>query len=518
MKGKNERAVLVVIFLAFVLVRVFVSSPYYFISMDEAKYLELSGTFPAHRLFNNQLYLVHPPLFPYLIRLFSLFLMDHIAGISVSFLFALVTFVVTVKLLRFLGKDTYWIAIALFVLVISPLHISTSRVVYKDSMFLGLFLLCLYFFIKGLIIAKRGYLLAAGLFGAACCLTSDLGVYLFPCFILGYWIFRNPKARSRNTLLPLVITGVSYGSWLLVRVAVFMSNAYCPVGVDGTIEYVYGFNLKQLLASRYFPVTATMFDFSLDLTHLRLHGNVYPLCPLWEINHFWYDAFCVFVALTAIVTIVKTIARGKVRNKAAFFFSLLLVLFTLPVMLHPEPRFVIPILLPMGYLFASGVAVIVSVLPLRLRNLKYVSWLLVIILLLATGKYLAGHRYVIFSLEKEVEGYRTAQYLEGLPGDGVMAQVGYPPEIAYLTDKRVIALPVSPERLDYFIQQYDIHYLLYGQHYWAPIDDRNAPSIWCYSTIKYIKDNPARYPLLKVIGEDYRSTAWPDSVFIHAAK
>ncbi|MEA1926591.1 MAG: glycosyltransferase family 39 protein, partial [Candidatus Auribacterota bacterium] len=162
----KKYGLLIVIFILFLLVRVFVTSPYYFIAMDEAKYLTLARNFPHHTLFNNQLYLVHPPGFPYLIRLFSLVLPDHIAGITVSFFFAAVTFFALIKLFRLFGKDSYWITIALFPLAVSPLHISTSRVIYKDSIFFGLFTLSLFFYLKGLIKNDRNYLYGAGLIGA----------------------------------------------------------------------------------------------------------------------------------------------------------------------------------------------------------------------------------------------------------------------------------------------------------------------------------------------------------------
>ena len=57
-----------------------------------------------------------------------------------------------------------------------------------------------------------------------------------------------------------------------------------------------------------------------------------------------------------------------------------------------------------------------------------------------------------------------------------MAPQGLSPEVAYLTDKRVIALPFDPELLDRFIEEYHISYLLtsseYLQRYSSPKVDR----------------------------------------------
>ncbi len=517
-RAVRDKIIIGLIFLAFLAPRIFVASPYYFVSMDEAKYLCLARNFPDHTLFNRQFYIVHPPLFPYLIRLFTLALPDHTAGITVSLLASLASFVLVLKLLRLFAKSFRWIAFALVVLAISPLHIPTSRVLYKDSLFFALFLAGLYFYLRGLLGSRPTWLLVAGVTGGACCLTSDLGVYLLPCFLLGYFVFRKRDEASRRVGWKIIaatfaLAFLPYLAWLGVRYAVFSANSYYPAGVDGTLEYVRDFTARQLFTPRYFPLTAKMFDFSFNPTHLGLHGNVYPLEPLWNFPGVIYGAFYLLVAVTALLTIIGAFIKGKMADNPAFFFSLLLVLFALPVVLHPEPRFLIPILLPMSYLFAEAIAGLTSR-PPRLNGC--LAWGIVVLLLLLGAVYLSNHRYPVFTLEKEVESFRTAEFLEGLAGEGVMAQVGYPPELAYLTDKRVTALPPSPEKLDELIRLFEIDYLVYGGHYWAPVGKGSAANVWCYETIRHIRKNPDRYPLLEVIEEEYRSRRWPDRIFIHA--
>ncbi|MDP8237228.1 MAG: glycosyltransferase family 39 protein [Candidatus Erginobacter occultus] len=264
-RGKLEKfGLLIAIFILFLLVRIFVASPIYFISMDEAKYLTLAQNFPHHTLFNNQLYLVHPPGFPYLLHLFSLILSDQIAGITVSLLFAAITFLALVKIFGLFGKDSSWIAIALFLLAVSPLHISTSRVIYKDSTFFGLFALSLFLFLKGLIRSDRRCLYSAGVIGALGFLTSDITILLLPSFALAYLLFRGTETRIRDAVIPILIMMAAYGFWILTRVIIFTNNPLYPVGVDGTIEYVRDFTLRQLFTPRYFPATATMFNFRVD--------------------------------------------------------------------------------------------------------------------------------------------------------------------------------------------------------------------------------------------------------------
>ena len=511
----HRYGLLFIIFILFLLIRIFVASPYYFISMDEAKYLTLARNFPHHTLFNNQLYLVHPPGFPYLIRLFSLVLPDHIAGMTVSLFFAAVTFFAMVKLFRLFGKDYFWIAIALFILAVSPLHISTSRVIYKDSLFFGLFSLSLFFFIKGLIKSDRRCLYTAGCIGAICFLTSDITIMLLPSFALAYLLFRGPNIRLRDALLPILIMLAAYGLWIMTRVIIFNNAPLYPVGVDGTIEYVRDFTLRQLLTPRYFPATSTMFNFGVDLSEFRINANVYPLKNLSGIPGILYIITYIFIGATAVFSITQGLIQKKIRNNGAVYFSLLLIIFFIPVILHPEPRFLIPILIPICFLFGNGITLIPGICRSPERVRKIIALILVLALTVLTGIYLYGHRNLIFSLEKEVEIPRTAEFILRLPEEGVMAQVGYPPELAYLTGKRVLALPITPRVLDDFTRRYKISYLLYGQHYLAPIHTNEPSLIWCYHTIKYIREHPERYPILRVIDEAYRSGAPPDRIFIH---
>ena len=96
-----------------------------------------------------------------------------------------------------------------------------------------------------------------------------------------------------------------------------------------------------------------------------------------------------------------------------------------------------------------------------------------------------------------VEGTPVARYLKELPGEGIMAGVGYSPELAYLLpEKRVLGIPPSPGDLDRQIEYYDIDYLVQGQHYRRAFD-RGSHS--------YIRKHPEKYKLIKVVNVKYRN-------------
>ena len=91
-----------------------------------------------------------------------------------------------------------------------------------------------------------------------------------------------------------------------------------------------------------------------------------------------------------------------------------------------------------------------------------------------------------------------------MPRDvGIMAPQGLSPEIAYLTDKRVVAMPFDPELLDRFIEEYHISYFVtsgeYLQRYSLPKVDRYTSRL----VTAFIFEHPERYRVVTSLREDY---------------
>ena len=90
----------------FIFLRIFTNNPYTLLTGDNMKFMEAAQNFPKHTLYNNQLYLLHPPLYPYLIYFFTLiFNQDHIASIFISFASSLTTFFVIYHFFMLITKD-----------------------------------------------------------------------------------------------------------------------------------------------------------------------------------------------------------------------------------------------------------------------------------------------------------------------------------------------------------------------------------------------------------------------------
>ena len=95
-----------------------------------------------------------------------------------------------------------------------------------------------------------------------------------------------------------------------------------------------------------------------------------------------------------------------------------------------------------------------------------------------------------------------------------MSQVGYSPELNYQTEKQIITMPSGPSNLDWILKEYKISYVLYGERYWEKFSDNNKDKVFNYDTIKYVKEHPEKFRLLKVIKEDY-GIFGSDNIFVY---
>ena len=108
-----------------------------------------------------------------------------------------------------------------------------------------------------------------------------------------------------------------------------------------------------------------------------------------------------------------------------------------------------------------------------------------------------------------------SQFFAGAPRDtGIMAPVGLSPEIVYLTDKRVVALPFDPALLGPWIEQYHISYLMASSEYWhrydAPIPDQYTGSL----VTRFLFEHPERYRPVRSLREDYPAFYPPTEYYV----
>jgi len=86
---------------------------------------------------------------------------------------------------------------------------------------------------------------------------------------------------------------------------------------------------------------------------------------------------------------------------------------------------------------------------------------------------------------------------------GIMAPQGLSPEIAYLTDKRVVALPFDPGLLERFIDEYRISYLLASSEHLPQFELPVVDKFTGHLVTRYLFEHPERFHMVQRLRENY---------------
>jgi len=509
---KLSKLYLILIFFISAFIRFFVGFKYYFLHGDLLIYLTLAKNFPCHLYFNKSFYLFHPPMYAYIIGIFNFFINnDYIAGILVSFFFFLVSFIVLVKLFFLLKKSIYWVCVFMLFFTFNLRLFFFSTLIMRELMVFALFWLTIFFFIKGLKKSDFNFIYS-GIFGAMLVLTSDLAVTILPIFILTFLFFYNKK-KIVPALFSFLSALTAYLFWLLLKLKVYLGNIYYPI-MDGFIENVNNFNIFQLYSPALFPLVSSFASYhssptiTLFLKHIRYFFTVLlNLIPPFNIPMispslfglkeyllliFIYIPIIFFISLTIIKTIIN-LKKFKIYNNASLYFILLSIILLLPIMeIGSVPRHSIQVIAVLIFFITEGIFIFLNKLKL-LKIMKYLP-LVIILLLFLLPFWIINNPYPITSLKSETIGSDAADYINILDGDGVMA-LNVP--IAYLTDKREIPLYPNPEKLNFFIELYNITYIVFNFN-------EDDPYLQFHKrTFDYIFEHPEKYKLLKTIEENY---------------
>ena len=113
-----------------------------------------------------------------------------------------------------------------------------------------------------------------------------------------------------------------------------------------------------------------------------------------------------------------------------------------------------------------------------------------------------GGSHFLFAREPIAAGAGLARYLDALPEDGVMAPVGLVPSLAWGTDKRCLALPFRPEKLEAAIADYDVHYLVVARELLQSSGDARRDVATTRATARFIQEHPGRFRRVRVVEED----------------
>jgi hypothetical protein len=500
-------------FILFLILRLFSGDPYYSLGGDQVTFLELGRTFPKHQLYNHELYLIHSPLFGYAIGLFHLFLPLLASGLVAVLAFACIGFFAVRGLARFEGLPRTAIFAGLIYLALSRPAVAYDYHVARVSILVCSTGLAILAFLRLLRDPSRKTLVTAIAANAFALLVSDQALLLLPCeaVILFAGGFRR---QWRSISLLAACSAAASLIWPAVRLVEFSRRQDLPAGIDGTIEFTRNLPLRALIQPNFLPFTDT---------HRSLFTQT--SLSLWNLKPALLASLPADLLLVpaevsagiAILLIVAALARPDRRKRSIQWLALSL-LFLLPVGLGMNEWYGMGFIVPFTLLIMEGAAACFAWAgsfvgnPDRIFTLVLSAASVLAAALWLTAPPPGDHNFLfprggtqfLFARPPVTRAGTISRSLAAAPRDvGIMAPVGLPPEVVYLTDKRVVALPFDPQLLDRFIEEYHISYILTSSEFFhrfpSPVADQFTSSL----VTRFIFDHPARYRLVNSVREDY---------------
>src|SRR3989338_10060016 len=147
----TSRNIIMLLFIVFLFLRLFVSQSSVLLTADALKFFEAAKHFPNHTLYNNQLYLLHPPFYPYAIYFFTQLLQDdYNAAVFISIISAIITFFVLYNLFMMLTGNFNLTYLILVFFSLSVGFINVSNAPFREPLVVMLTASSIYYYIKGI--------------------------------------------------------------------------------------------------------------------------------------------------------------------------------------------------------------------------------------------------------------------------------------------------------------------------------------------------------------------------------
>jgi len=496
----------------FLVLRLLSGDSYFELSGDQCTFLELGRTFPRHQLWNHELYLIHPPLFGYAIGLLHLVMPLLLAGLAATLIFAIANFFAIRGLGKEVGLPQGAICAGLVYLAMIRGAVANNYHVARVSILMCATAVALLAFLRMLRQPGRKTLACAVAANAACLLVSDQALLLLPAeavVLLARGAFRQWR------WVPVVAAGILAAAvWPVVRMVEYGRRADLPAGIDGTIEFTKGLPMMAAIQPNYLAFTnshrSLFTQTSLSLANLR------PVLMADLATDLMGIPRALSVLLLAGL-IGAALARPE-RRRGALVWLAVSLLFLLPVGLGMNEWYGMGFVVPFSLLIMHGAAACLDFIGGRVKHAsgKLTAVLAGMCVLVAILWIAApaprqhglleprGGMEFLFARPPLTRASTIAHFFDKLPRDtGIMASPGLGPEIVYLTDKRVVAIPFHPELLERFTKEYRIQYIVTSLEQMQRYDEP-APDLWTgHLAARYIAQHPERYKLAVRVHEEY---------------
>ena len=482
----NYRRASVVLFFIATTVRLFHQYPVVHIINDEATYLATARDFPLHRLYNREVYLMHGPGYPALVRLGMILLPDYLAGIAASLAMWGVAFWALGWLGRLAGLDRTGVLLARGFLAFLPMHIDVSQSILKEATMVALYTLLLAGFLESHHGRRRGYWVSA-IAGGYLAFTADQHVPLVLLSLAAIWICGSRRAAAWVCVVPMLLV---WAGWVCFRRIYFAAaGPLVPVGIDGLPEVAGRLGWLNAIVQPSAPETMSVLAHWKFLTSLRGAKDflVGFFLPLNMVPRFYPILFWWYRLLALSIPFGMAAGFWRVRSPRRRWRTLGLVLAALimvgiPMLRGLFPRYSLLAAVPLACTAGRSS----SWLPRGRR--RRALWVVIgpAALLVAAGMFYArSSRFLVFACDRAVETEVVSRWLDTHATAGILAQIGYPPELAYQTDRRVLAMPVRPEMLDEAIRAFNISHIVVStahKEFWGSA-----------KSIDYLLQHPERF-------------------------
>jgi hypothetical protein len=500
-------------FALFLALRLFSGDPFYLLAGDQCTFLQLARTFPKHQLFNHELYLIHSPLFGYTIGIVHLVLPLLTSGLVATLLFACLNFFALRALARFENMPPAAICAGLILLALSRPAVAYDYHVARVSILVCSTTLALLAALRMFREPSHKTELIAIAANSFALLVSDQALLLLPCEALLWWARAPRTAWKPAALLALASTAAAL-IWPAVRLLEFLKRSDLPAGISGTIEFTRDFPLLALLQPNLLPFTNAQRSLFTQ-TSLSL-WNLKP-APIASLPT---DLLLLPRAVSAAIVLLllaAALARPQSRSRALQWLALSL-LFLLPVGLGMNEWYGMPFIVPFSLLMMEGAAACIAWRPsFAADSRKTLTIALSLACILAVALWLTapapaahdlvsprGGTHFLFTRPAVTRSAALSQFFAPMPRNvGIMAPTDLSPELGYLTDKRVVALPFNPALLDTFIAEYRISYLVTSNEFFRRYDSAVADQYTSSMITRYIVENSGKYRLVQVQPEKY---------------
>ncbi len=508
----------------FLVLRLFCGDPYCLLGGDQCTFLELGRTFPRHALFNHELYLIHSPLFGYAIGLLYLVLPLLAAGLVASLLFACINFFAVRSLARFDSLPQPAICAGLMFLALSRPGAAYDYHVARVSILACSTAIALLAFLRLLREPNRKTLSLAIAANAFSLLVSDQSLLLLPCELVILFA-RGARLPWKSASLLGVASAISAMIWPAVRLMEFLKRGDLPAGISGTIEFTRNFPLLTLLQPNFLPFTNTHRSLFTQ-TSLSL-WNLKPVLMAKLPTDLLMLPRALSVALV-FGLMIAALLHSAHRRRGLQWLALSLLLL-LPVGLGMNEWYGMAFVVPFSLLMMEGAAACVAGLTFRVTGPdKTVTLCLSVACVLAASIWLSapapemhdflsprGGTQFLFTRPPVTRSAEAVRFFASMPRDtGIMAPTDLSPEVAYLTDQRVLALPFEPALLDRFIAEYRISYVITSNEFLrkfaTPVADQYTSSL----VNRFIMQHPERYRLVHVQPETYPAFYSPTEYYV----